>query len=336
MQDLGTPGGPNSGGGAPNNSDVVPLIFDTSTTDPHNENFCGFGTQFLCGAGIWKDGATIPLPPLVADHNAQTTTINNRGLVVGFADNDTHDPSCATGTPSQYFQFEAVLWDRNGDIHELTPLPGDTVGFAIGLNDRGEAVGATGVCSNTPLFPLAIGPHAVLWRKDGTPVQIPGLGGTKSATLTSINNRGDVIGESSLPGDAAVHTFLWTKKNGTRDLGTVDGDLSSIPAAMHALNNSRQLVGTSCPSGDPFSDLGNGLCRAYLWEDGVMMDLNALVPAGANPAQLKLFLGFGINDSEEIAGWAFTTDGAIHAFLATPLHRDHHRHCCDRDDENTQ
>lgn len=209
------------------------------------------------------------------------------------------------------------------------------MGFAVGLNDHGEAVGATGSCSNTPLLPLAVGPHAVLWKKDGTPVQIPGLGGTKSATATSINNRGEVIGESSLPGDKVVHTFLWTKAKGTQDLGTVDGDMSSIPAAMHALNNNGQLVGTSCPSGDPFADLGKGLCRAYLWDKGIMMDLNALVPAGAKPAQLTLFLGFGINDSEEIAGWAFTTDGVIHAFLATPIDgNDHDRNCCDHDNES--
>lgn len=322
MRDLGTlPGGVNSAASGPNDNDLVPVISDTSTPDPNNENFCGFGTPLLCIGGFWKDGVMRPLPTLKGGNNAQTTTANDRGEIVGFAENMTRDSSCAAATPGQVFDFEAVVWDRKGRIHELPPLPGDTVGFALANNNRGQAVGSSGSCATTPLVPLAIGPHAVLWESDGSPISIDGLGGTVNNTATAINDREEVIGASSLPDDTTVHTFLWTRERGTTDLGTVLGDASSIPAAMRALNNEGQAVGASCPSPDPVSDVVQGLCRAYLWERSEMLDLNTLVRTDSNPGQLYLFLAFGINDDEEITGWGMTSMGDVHAFLATPIRR---------------
>jgi probable HAF family extracellular repeat protein len=322
MRDLGTlPGGVNSSAGRPNDKDLIALISDTSTPDPYNENFCGFGTPLICVGGVWKNGVITPLPTLKGGNNAQTTNINERGEIVGYAENTTKDSSCAIATRGQVFDFEAVLWDRKGRIHELRPLPGDTVGFALANNNRGQTVGSSGTCANTPLVPLAIGPHAVLWESDRSPVSIEGLGGAVNNTGTSLNDREEVLGVSSLPGDTTVHTFLWTREKGTTDLGTVLGDASSIPAAMHALNNEGQAVGASCPSSDAISDVVHGLCRAYLWERSEMLDLNALVRADSNPGQLYLFLAFGINDDEEITGWGMTSTGDIHAFVAAPIHR---------------
>lgn len=328
MRDLGVlAGGMNSAASGPNASELVPVIADTYTPDPYNENFCGFGTPVLCIGGVWKDGVMRPLPTLKGGNNAQTTTANDRGEIVGFAENTTRDSSCAAATPSQVFDFEAVVWDRKGRIHELPPLPGDTVGFALSNNNRGQTVGASGTCSNTPLFPLAVGPHAVLWERDRAPVSIDGLGGTVNNTATSINDRGEVLGASNLPDDTTVHAFLWTREKGATDLGTVLGDASSIPGAMRALNNDGQAVGASCPSSDAITDVGHGLCHAFLWERSEMLDLNALIRSDANPGELYLFLAFGINDDEEITGWGLTSAGDIHAFLATPVRR----HAGDRD-----
>ncbi len=60
-----------------------------------------------------------------------------------------------------------------------------------------------------------------------------------------------------------------------------------------------------------------GNCRAFLWQNKAMMDLNALVPANS---PLYLMFAFVINDAGEIAGQALqTSTGEIHAFVATPI-----------------
>src|SRR6185369_10905407 len=96
----------------------------------------------------------------------------------------------------------------------LRPLAGDTVGVAIWLNDLGQAVGASRSCANTVLPPLAYGPHAVLWDRDGT-VRLGNLASTKIDLALSLNNEGDVVSVSGLTDDSTVRdgtpAFLWTK-----------------------------------------------------------------------------------------------------------------------------
>ena len=94
------------------------------------------------------------------------------------------------------------------------------------------------------------------------------------------------------------------------------------------------MVGASCSVADPVNGLFSGKCRAYLWQDNVMKDLNALIPADSNLDQLHLFFAFGINDAGEIAGWAVEkSTGDVHAFLATPCHRHGDRECCEGHDK---
>ncbi len=96
----------------------------------------------------------------------------------------------------------------------LRPLTGNTVGVAVWINDRGQAVGASGTCANTVLPPLAYGPHAVLWDSDGTPHDLGNLGSAKINMALSLNNAGDVVGASGLTDDSTVsdgtRAFLWT------------------------------------------------------------------------------------------------------------------------------
>ena len=328
MQPLGTlHGGSNSSASGPNPNGLVALISDSTVEDPYQENFCGFGTTSVCVAGFWEHGRLTELPGLVplsnrGGNNSQITQTNNQGQMAGYVENGVLDATCQSATPGLQFDFEAVLWNRKGDLRVLDPLPGDTVGFALSVNEAGRAVGASGLCADTPLFPLAIGPHAVLWEANGgamRAVPIPGLGGTKINTATSINDLGEVLGASSLAGDTTTHAYLWSRQMDLpRDLGTLPGDQSSLPAAMGALNNRSEAVGTSCASTDPIDDLFSGACRAFLWRDNAMLDLNSLVAPDGNPSKLYMFLAFGISNGSAITGWAFTRQGEVHAFLATP------------------
>jgi len=58
--------------------------------------------------------------------------------------------------------------------------------------------------------------------------------------------------------------------------------------------------------------------RSFVWENGVMTDLNTLIPANS---ALYLLLAESINSSGEIIGLTFdSTDNQAHGFLATPVH----------------
>jgi probable HAF family extracellular repeat protein len=307
--DLGTLGGPNSNEGGLNASDQLAIFADTSKKDPLGEDFCGFGTNLICLAAIWN-GTMTPLPTL-GGNNGQALAINNQGQVAGTAENSTKDSTCASLTPNQALDFEAVLWGPTGQIQELPPLSGDTVGFALDLNNNGQVVGSSGTCANTIVVGLQNGPHAVLWD-NGLPINLGSLGGTMAAVAAAINDLGEVTGAADLateiPGFPGVqaHGFLWTRAAGMQDMGTVGTDFSSLPTGI---NNSGQVVGASC------DDMGN--CRAFLWQNKVMTDLNTLIPANS---PLYLAFPFVINDGGEIAGMAIeTSTGDAHAFLATPV-----------------
>jgi probable HAF family extracellular repeat protein len=311
VTDLGTLGGPNSEAGGPNASLEAALISETSLTDPNGEDFCGFGTHLQCLAAVWRpdsrhplSGALTALAPLPGGNNSQAYGINNRGQVVGFAEDDTSDSTCIT--PSQTRRFEAVIWGRSGKLRQLQPIAGDTVGFAFGINDNGQAVGASGLCSDTTLPPVApSAPHAVLWEKDGSPRDLGNLGGTFNVA-SSINNRGDVDGAAQLP-DGNVHAFLWTRQTGMHDLGALPGDFLSVAPCCDTVNDRREVVGFSIPG-----STGSG--RAFLWQNGVMTDLNDLAPG----SPLYLLAAQAINSRGEIVGIGATPTGELHAFLAIP------------------
>src|SRR6516164_7766923 len=100
------------------------------------------------------------------------------------------------------------------------------------------------------------------------------LGGSFSQAFT-INNNGSVVGFATLPGDTALHAFLW--RNGVMtDLGTLGGPLSQ---ATH-VNDRDEVVGfseTSAP--DPLGEDFCGdflVCLPFVWRAGVMIPLSTL------------------------------------------------------------
>jgi probable HAF family extracellular repeat protein len=253
-------------------------------------------------------------------NNSQAYWINNQGQVVGFAENTKKEAQGYCATPFQRLDFEAVIWEPNGEIRELPPLPGDTVGFAFGINDRGQAVGTSGKCSNTSVGPPG-GPHAVLWESDGSPIDLGTLGRTMSNIATSINNRGEVVGTSPSSEDGNYHPFLWTQETGIHDLGAFPGAVATIAPCCNTINDRREVVG--------FSIDASGNFRAFVWKDNVYMDLNRLIPKGS-PWYLQA--AQSLNDAGEITGYGMI-HGETHAFLATPCHRHGDRECCEDHDK---
>jgi probable HAF family extracellular repeat protein len=322
MFDLGTLGGENcpncnSQANGLNALGEAAVGSETSNMDPNGEDFCGYGTHHQCLGAIGRFGALTALPPLVDGRNANAFDVNNRGQAVGVAENGTSDATCATGgMTSQVLRFEAVSWGPDGKTRELQPLPGDTVGFAMGMNGNGEAVGASGSCSNTayltPFGPFA--PHAVLWDSNGKPSDLGHLPGTPEGIYniaTSINDRGDVVGFACVgpdtnPATCIEDTFLWTKETGMQDLGRFPGAIATGPCCAHTINNHGVIVGVSI---DAHSNE-----RAIVFQGKTPVDLNTLIPKDSG---WYLVCAQGINDAGQIVGFG-TINGSIHAYLATP------------------
>lgn len=313
--DLGNLGGPacpgcSSVGAAASMNGTAGVISELANMDPNGEDFCGFGTHRQCVAAVWKNGQLSALPRLDGGINSQVFWMNSRAEAVGFSENGVPDATCAT--PFQTRRFEAVKWSPDGKIQQLAPLENDTVGYAFGVNEIGQAIGVSGLCSNTFIPPLGApsGPHAVLWDTDGRPVDLGSLPGAVAYAATAINNRGDVVGNALFP-DHTVHPFFWTRNGGMQDLGVPVGDFIAVAPCCGTVNNSGLLGAFSCPG--PF-----GFCRAVIWQNHRWADLNDLVALGASMYLLNVA---SINDLGQITGFGFTAGGEIHAYLATPVTR---------------
>jgi len=306
--DIGVPGlgGPNSIAFGDNDGFQSDGEAETSTPDPNGEDFCGFGTHLTCLPFLWQDGEMIQLPTL-GGNNGVAMAISNRGQLAGFAENSTPD----TGCPSpQVLHFMPVVWEKEV-IHKMPTFGGDPDGVAQQINDKGEVVGGSGTCAtfNTNFLYNLVPVHALLWE-NGKAIDLGNLGGKTGQAggniAYDINNQGQVVGNSDLPGDTTFHAFLWTKGTGMQDLGTLSGDVASVSISI---NDAGSAVGASLDA--KFNP------RAFLWEKGVMTDLNTRI-AGHSP--LYLMTGCSINSRGEITGLGMTSTGEIHSYLATPTH----------------
>jgi len=277
--------------------------------DANEEDFCGFNalgfpSLTACLPFVSGNGAMTKLPTL-GGANGFAYSVNRRGEVVGLAENTMADP--APGCPVN--EFKPVIW-RNGVIKELPTYPGDPDGVAAFVNDQGQVVGASGTCTsfnpNSGLY--LVEDHALLWE-NGSVRDLGNLGGTGGIAgnhACALNNRGQIVGHSELTDDATFHAFLWTREKKMQDLGTLPGDYASLALGI---NDQGVVVGASLDM--------NFTPRAIVWKNGVMTDLNTLIPPDA-PLQLQA--GYSINGAGEIVGLALEkSTGDVHAFLAIPV-----------------
>ena len=200
--------------------------------------------------------------------------INQAGLIVGSA----YD---ASGTPRCFLSTGGGLVD-----------PGTLGGRAcnaLAVNDAGQVTGN----SSTSAGPA----HAFLRDSRGM-VDLGTLGGSSSVGY-AINRHGHVVGASRTAANQ-LHAFL---HDGTRmiDLGTLGGTSSTATG----VNASGQVVG--------HSTLANGSRQPFFFANGVMSNVNTLVPGLSNVDTARLYL----NDAGQIAGTG-TIGGKQRAFLLTP------------------
>ncbi len=303
--DLGTLGKPDGNswinwGGINDRGEAVGMS-ETAVPDPNGEDICGFGTHLTCVPFLWRDGHMSALPT-VGGNNGQASAINNRGQVVGFAENGMLDSTCPPGIINNRIA-RPVLWKR-GQAQPLSLVGTDPDGVAFGINNPGQAVGYSGSC--TTAF------HAVMWD-DGNTVVLADLGYPGSNVAFAINNLGQIAGQVGSADGTTFVAALWQPDGTLTNLGILPGDHAAFATGI---NNQGQVVGNNFDSSFNWS-------HGFVYQNRVMTDINTLIPADSN---LFVISASNINERGQISGMATVVAGPhageIHAYLATPVDED--------------
>ena len=241
-------------------------------------------------AVLWKGNEIVDLGTLGEGLNSVALQVNNGGQVVGISTiNIAPDPFGFAGGSIHPF-----LW-QNGVMQDLGTLGGpDAFAFPGCGTQRNNLV--TGfslideVVNPTTGFPTV---HPFLWE-DGNMIDLGTLGGTTVAQDpgSCVNNRGQVAGASTLPGDSILHPFLW-EHGVLTDLGTLGGDFGLV----WWLNDAGDVVGGTSTAGEEFF-------HATLWRKGVIQDLGTL------EGDCFSFAG-AISSHDQIVGASFACDGSL-------------------------
>jgi uncharacterized membrane protein len=266
-------------------------------------------------AVIWKNGQIRDLGTL-GGSSSFSQAVNDRGQVTGLALNGIPDPYsfyylylycfASIACPPDATQTRGFVWDEEGGMQDIGTLGGPDA-FPSVINQRGQVAGFS-YTDFTPQpttgFPTL---HPFLWEKGKGMKDLGSLGGTSTASVNGLNERGEVVGGALLPGDQINHPFLWDGEK-MIDLvappfgGNADGEAFWI-------NDAGEIVGNApfpmyCPGAPPVA-----LHHAFLWRRGVMTDLGAL------PGELVSEANF-INSRSQIVGEAFSCDFSVQtAFL---------------------
>ena len=214
--------------------------------------------------------------PYFGDNASRANAINDQGQVVGTSNT------------------EGFLWTKSTGF---TIIPGIRSGgvFPSDINNAGQVVGSSGNASN--------GSTAFLWSEStGSPTDLTPFGGPY-AGASAINDMGQVVGSFN----EGRQAFIWNKNTGITDIGKLSQGNSYV--FPNDINNSNQVVGYSQIASGDF-----GSHHAFLWEDGVITDLNNLVD---DRAGIELSEARAINNRGQIVGYG-SLNGESHAFLLTP------------------
>jgi uncharacterized repeat protein (TIGR01451 family) len=302
--DLGTLGGSGSSAAAVN--EMADVAGTSLTSSGEHQGF------------RWRDGVMTGIHSM-GGWGAEAFDISDDGWVVGSAGTsagpvvgmywfgaDPHPIGTLGGSRSQAFAInndhvivgrspnaggivEAFRWE-GGAIAGLGGLVEGDYSEAWDLNDAGTIVGESRAVGGSV--------HAVRWQNGviedlGTPS--PNF---DSSWARGISADGTIVGGTYVANGGSLHPFVYV--NGSWDVVT------ELPGYADAVNASGQVVGTY------FTNAGE---LAFLYEDGVVTDLNDLLPAGSG---WELHAATDINDAGQIVGQGMH-DGEARGFLLSPV-----------------
>jgi probable HAF family extracellular repeat protein len=264
---------------------VVPITTDSGSTDVFaldvNNRGEVVGFSFATGqqhAFRWRAGVYTDLHDVIAPDALSTAAeaINDRSTIFG---------SLTTSFQNQAYRL------RGGQVTQVEPVPGvDT--FASDINNRGQMIVITTQGSGQT------------WFLDGENAeQLPGLPGSDGMVGHAMNDRGAVVGLSSVA--SQNHAVLW--QSGTlTEIGLVPGADTSI---AFDVNNRTQVI---------VNGLVNGSSQAFLWQDGTFTKLPDVAPGQVNATGAESINDWGaivgsssVNGASERVGTLWFRDRAV-------------------------
>ena len=255
-------------------------------------------------AVLWRNGEIIDLGSLGGDE-VGAFGINNRGQIAGISTNAIPDPYCS------FFgaQTRAFLWEH-GQMQDLGTLGGNCANAsgAVVINEAGQIVGNS-TTSSIPNSVTGVPPwDPFLWQKGKGMTDLGTLGGVYGVAQ-ALNNRGQVIGQSSIASDPGAcssfpdnfdfncHPFLWDKGKLT-DLNT--STIGGNPEWVAGINDAGEIVGLGA--------FPNAPQEAFFWRRGVATDLGHLGDCYS--------WAHAINSESQVVGFTISCDGTLlRAFL---------------------
>jgi probable HAF family extracellular repeat protein/autotransporter-associated beta strand protein len=315
MTDLGTLGGTNttpaginlSGEIVGNSTNVagtrIPFIYANGqmTSLGMDGNLTAFARQINSSGEVegslsngdlfvWKNGQYMDLGTPLGSTNVRGNGFNDAGEITG--------QMTTTGGEIHGFLYNPADGGSSIDIGTLGGAPGDfSYGSSINSSGQieGDSINAGGL------------DHAFIWTA-GQWNDLGTFGGAASSGI-AVNNEGHATGTAEEPagtdgGTPVLHPFLYNGKTMV-DCGTLGGDYGNAGG----MNDLDQIVG--------YSYLANNTTQnAFIYGNGVMTNLNSLIPAGSG---WTLTGASGINDAGLIAATGVNGSGQTHTFLLTPM-----------------
>jgi probable HAF family extracellular repeat protein len=173
-------------------------------------------------ATLWQDNQPKDLGALPGDSDSIAAAINGNGDIVGYSTGD-------------YENWRPFLY-QNGRIAPLA-IPGK-YGYALGINDSGQAVGA-----------IVKGEYyRAFLTQNGRSAELGSLGG-QGSLATGINNAGQVVGMSETA-NGELRAFLWQSGKMVDLNSRISSGSNWVLLAAYSIGKRGQIVGLGILNGE--------------------------------------------------------------------------------------
>ncbi len=216
------------------------------------------------------------------------------GYSVAFGINDS---GTIVGDSADVTENERAFLYSNGIMTDLGALSPGSSSYARAINGAGQIVGYSHTSTSSNEY------HAYLYQ-NGVMADLGVLPNGLNSYAADINDAGHVVGDSQLNSSFLFRAIYFSDGN-MIDIGDLSGGSFGWAQAL-AINNADQIVGRSLTAA--------GTAAAFLYESGVMYELNSLIDPGSG---WFLDHAVDINDAGQIVGFGMI-NGEEHGFLLTP------------------